>query len=106
MDFIAIRDVLSNIKDMPNHFFYLPADHSSWTLDTQGRFLDDDALNYFDSGLSQKAIEEDWIPTLEKADIEDIIEVANNELGNPTLEDLFNSFIFYIENDAFLQYAD
>nr|WP_218837501.1 hypothetical protein [Gilliamella apicola] len=93
--------MLSNIEDMPYSFFYLPADHSSWTLNTQGVFSLED-----DSNLPKQAIEEGWIPTLEKAEIEDIISVANNELNNPTLEDLFSSFVFYFENDAFLQYYD
>ncbi|OCG79539.1 DUF7716 domain-containing protein [Gilliamella apicola] len=101
MNFITIRDMLSNIEDMPYSFFYLPADHSSWTLNTQGVFSLED-----DSNLPKQAIEEGWIPTLEKAEIEDIISVANNELNNPTLEDLFSSFVFYFENDAFLQYYD
>ncbi|WP_085165005.1 DUF7716 domain-containing protein [Gilliamella bombi] len=108
MNFITIRDMLSNIEDMPYSFFYLPADHSSWTLDTQGVFSleDEDILDDDDSNLPKQAIEEGWIPTLEKAEIEDIISVANNELDNPTLEDLFSSFVFYFKNDAFLQYDD
>ena len=107
MPLISIQNALINIENMANDWFYLPPDSKSWTLDTIGFFCEDEDIDYnYQINLPKQAIEASWIPTLEKADIESIIDVANDQLDNPTLDDLFNSFVFFFENDAFLQYDD
>ena len=107
MALISIQDVLIDIENIPNDWFYLPPDSKSWTLDTMGFFCDDEDIGKnYQINLPKKAIDENWIPTLEKGDIESIIDVAKNQLDKLTLYDLFNSFVFFFENDAFLQYDD
>ncbi|OTP80928.1 DUF7716 domain-containing protein [Gilliamella apicola] len=106
MEFLSIHDLLINIKDMPRFWFYLPPDSKSWTLDTIGFCGVEDIDDNYEINLPKQVIEEGWIATLEQADIEDIVIVANNNSDNPTIDELFDSFVFYFENDAFLQYSD
>lgn len=107
MPLISIQDALINIENMANDWFYLPTDSKSRILDTIGFFCEDEDIdNNYQINLPKQAIEANWIPTLEKGDIESIIDVANDQLDNLTLDDLFNSFVFLYENDVFLQNDD
>ncbi|WP_445081763.1 DUF7716 domain-containing protein [Snodgrassella alvi] len=42
--------------------------------------------------------------TLDGASIEDVIDYAKQQSENVSLEDLFKSFMFYYENDAFMDF--
>lgn len=41
---------------------------------------------------------------LDAAGIEDIIYNARDQLGKPTLEQLFDAFLYYLENDAYIDF--
>jgi hypothetical protein len=97
----SIKEVLLNIAEMPDTWFYLP--NVTWSLDTEGAFSLDsrdfppDSQDY----LPPQVLSEGWIETLEKAMIEDVISNADAQLSNPQVDDYFEAFKFFYQNDAF-----
>jgi len=105
MDLISIREILSSPENNAE-WFYLPPDKHSWTLDTMGVFSLD-AQNFTpesDDFLPKQVKEEGWIEVLDGGTIEEIVANAKAQLGEPSLYDLFRAFIFYYENDAFINF--
>ncbi|MEE4707705.1 hypothetical protein V2K55_18585 [Pseudomonas alliivorans] len=97
----SIRQVLKEISDMPDGWFYLP--DGEWKLDTEGSFSLDsrdfspDSKDY----LPPQVITEGWKETLDTPMIEDVIFNVNEQIASPTIEDYFEAFKYYYENDAF-----
>lgn len=82
---------------------YLPA--PPWNLDTEGAFVvfDKDA----DPAADQRpeAVKQPgWREVLDDAGIEDIVDYARAQRRGATLDDLLRAFIFYVEEDAFLDF--
>nr|WP_197090651.1 hypothetical protein [Yersinia aldovae] len=44
-----------------------------------------------------------WVETLDGASVEDIIDNVGYQLADPKIEQLFEAFTFYYENDAFIE---
>ncbi|MGL4387108.1 MAG: DUF7716 domain-containing protein [Snodgrassella alvi] len=104
MELMTIREILSNPDKIPQTWLYLPPDKTTWNLDTQGIFSLDswDFPPGSDEYLPKQAKNDKCIETLDGSSIEDIVSYAQGQSDNVTLDDLFRSFIFYYENDAFL----
>ncbi len=100
----SIREVLENLDKMPDSWFYLP--NTSWTLDTKGAFSLDsrdfspDSTDY----LPPQVASEGWIETLDTPMIQDVIDYTDQQLPAATVEDYFEAFKYYFENDAFLEF--
>ena len=100
----SIREVLENLDKMPDSWFYLP--NSNWTLDTKGAFSLDsrdfppDSTDY----LPPQVANEGWIETLDTPMIQDVINYTDQQLPSATVEDYFEAFKYYFENDAFLEF--
>ncbi len=106
MTLIRIRDVLLSPEKNPDTWFYLPPNQAEWSLDTEGAFQLDsyDFPPDSDDYLPEQAKENGWIETLDGASIEDVVENAKAQLDKPSLDQLFCAFIYYYENDAFLEF--
>lgn len=97
----CIREVLENVRTMPDAWFYLPV--TPWTLGTRGSFSLDS--RDFPPGST------DYLPSQVKSDgrketlgtpmIEDVISNVDQQLVAATVNDYFEAFKFYCENDAF-----
>jgi len=105
MDLISIGDVLS-FPGNNTEWFCLPPDKNNWTLYTKGVFTLDarDFPPDSDEYLPKQVKNDGWIEVLDGGTIEEIVANANEQLGVPSLEELFKAFIFYYENDAFLEF--
>ena len=105
MNLISIRDVLLHPEKNAN-WFYLPPNPNEWNLDTKGIFSLDssDFPPDSDDYLPEQVKTDGWIGTLDGASIEDVIDYVNNQLDNPSPDQLLEAFIFYYENDAFLDF--
>ncbi|CDL85125.1 DUF7716 domain-containing protein [Xenorhabdus szentirmaii] len=106
MNLVSISKVLLFPEDNPEGWFYLPPDDSRWNLKTEGVFSLDSVDFHYDSDefLPVQAKEGGWIETLDNASIEEIIENARIQLGNPSINELFNAFLFYFQDDAFIEF--
>ena len=103
----TVREVLQN-PTMSREWFFLPPDKNKWTLDTIGKFSLDARDFPPDSNayLPEEVDKYGWVELLSGDDIQSIVEVAKQELENPTIEELFKSLLFYYEYDAFREYED
>ncbi|GEM_PF-584979 len=104
MNLISVRDVLSHPEKNPETWFYLPPNLREWNLNTEGIFSLDsfDFPSDSDDFLPEQVKQNGWIETLDGASIEDVIDNVNNQLENPSLDQLLQAFIYYFENDAFI----
>jgi hypothetical protein len=84
----------------------LPA--KPWTLGTKGIFVkkDKDADPDSEGRIPDIVKQNGWEPTLDAAGIEDIIYNVEDQVDDPTDEQLFQAFIFYIANDAFIDFSE
>ena len=105
MNFVSIGDVLSSPENN-TEWFCLPPDKNNWTLYTKGVFTLDarDFPPDSDEYLPKQVKNDGWIEVLDGGTIEEIVANANEQLGVPSLDELFKAFIFYYENDAFLEF--
>jgi hypothetical protein len=99
---VTIREVLDK-SDTFNGWLYLPKE--PWSLDTEGIFIKEDK-NADPSDPFPPAILEPCHlkEALDAAGIEDVISNAEAQLGSPSIHQLFEALLFYIENDAFIEF--
>lgn len=100
----SMREVLEGLDRMPDAWFYLP--NTSWTLDTKGAFSLDSRDFAPDSTdfLPPQVASEGWIETLDTPMIQDVIDYTDQQLPPATVQDYFEAFKYYFENDAFLEF--
>ena len=105
MNLVSIGDVLSSPENN-TEWFCLPPDKNNWTLYTKGVFTLDarDFPSDSDEYLPKQVKNDGWIEVLDGGMIEEIVANAKEQLGVPSLDELFKAFIFYYENDAFLEF--
>lgn len=97
-DVTTIRRILQDPSAISG-WLYLPP--LPWTLETEGAFVpytkDDDEYS-----IPEAAKRNDWAVTLDSNTIEDIVENACDQVSEPTIDQLFEAFAFYYQNDAFI----
>lgn len=103
MSLISIREVLQE-PEMHSGWLYLP--EQPWTLETQGVFVVDDKDVDPDEDLVPAIVQENnWQEVLDSDTIEDVVENAKAQVVSPTVSQLFEAFIYYVENDAFIDFG-
>ncbi|MCA8258294.1 hypothetical protein LGM89_33960 [Burkholderia sp. AU31624] len=93
---------LKHILERPGDFsgwLYLPP--MPWTLDTEGAFSED-ANDAEDEALPAIACHPGWQVTLDSATIEDIVINAHDQVDEPSVAQLFDAFVYYVDNDEFI----
>jgi len=100
----SMREVLEGLDRMPDAWFYLP--NTSWTLDTKGAFSLDsrDFAPGSTNFLPPQVASEGWIETLDAPMIQDVIDYTDQQLPSATVQDYFEAFKYYFDNDAFLEF--
>lgn len=74
-----------------------------WTLDTEGIFSEDTKGADTDENTAPViATQPGWQVTLDSATIEDIVINAHDQVDEPSVMQLLDAFVFYVENDAFI----
>jgi len=102
---LTIREVLAGDDEFKG-WLYLPS--QPWTLDTEGFFYKVDRnLSPEDERQVRADFEaQGWKSTLSAEDIEDVVDNCEEQIDEPTPEQLLQSFLFYFENDAFKGWSD
>ncbi|MBJ9968580.1 DUF7716 domain-containing protein [Burkholderia seminalis] len=96
---------LRSILEEPTSFsgwLYLPP--PPWTLETQGVFAPY-TKDADDSNIPEIAKRHSWSITLDSDAIEDIVDNTSDQIENPTVDQLFEAFVFYFTNDAFIDWS-
>jgi hypothetical protein len=98
---------LNFILENPGHFdgwLYLPSE--PWSMTTKGFFysidinLSPDEEQKIRGGYEN----EGWKSTLSGDDVEDLVHNCQEQIENPTVEQLLEAFIFFYKNDAFKEW--
>jgi hypothetical protein len=100
---LTLRDVFENLESMKG-WLYLKS--KPWTLNSDCLFYVQD-LNLSDDEQKQKKEQLrslGWVSTLPKEDIEDIVLNTKEQKDDASPNDFLKAFIFYIENDAFIEW--
>ncbi|WP_175924436.1 DUF7716 domain-containing protein [Burkholderia latens] len=93
---------LKHILEHPGDFHgWLCLPQTPWTLDTEAAFIQD-AANTEAATPPTTAPHPDWRVTLNSATIEDIVINAHDQVDEPTATQLFDAFVFYIDNEDFI----
>jgi len=93
---------LKHILEHPGDFsgwLWLPP--TPWTLGTEGAFTESADHTEADM-LPATAPQPGWRVTLNSATIEDIVINAHDQVDEPTVAQLFDAFVFYVDNDEFI----
>ena len=99
---VTIREVLEQ-KGSLFGWLYLP--NKPWKLETQGLFIQEDKDSDPSDPFPPTIIDSCHLSeVLDAAGIEDIIANAEAQIEKPTVDDLYMAFLFYVENDAFIEF--
>ncbi|KWB47022.1 hypothetical protein WL35_11475 [Burkholderia ubonensis] len=93
---------LKRILEQPGDFsgwLYLPP--TPWTLDTVGAFAAD-TTDPDEDTVPDIAKQPGWRITLDSATIESVVINAHEQVDDPGILQLFDAFVYYVENDAFI----
>ncbi|VWB97203.1 DUF7716 domain-containing protein [Burkholderia metallica] len=94
---ITPRTSLKHILEHPGDFSgWLCLPPMPWTLDTEGAFTEDT------DSPETIALQLGWRVTLPIATIEDIVINAHDQVDEPSIAQLLDAFVYYIENDEFI----
>jgi hypothetical protein len=77
------------------HILERPGDFSGWAFSEDTKDAGDDAV-------SAIARQPGWHVALDSATIEDIVINAHDQIDEPSAAQLFDAFVFYVDNDAFI----
>ncbi|WPH23686.1 DUF7716 domain-containing protein [Variovorax paradoxus] len=103
MQTISIRQAIEEINKFKGWLYLGPR---PWTLGSQGFFY---SANLDLSPVDEKKIRDGfeaqgWKSTLSKEDIEDVIENTKDQIEDPSIDQLFEAFNFFYENDAYIEW--
>ncbi|WP_175908400.1 MULTISPECIES: hypothetical protein [unclassified Burkholderia] len=96
---------LKHILEHPGDFSgWLCLPPMPWTLDTDGVFTEDanDADDPETDTPPATAPQPGWRITLSSATIEDIVINAHDQVDEPSVTQLFDAFVFYVDNEEFI----
>ncbi|KVU73227.1 hypothetical protein WK73_17190 [Burkholderia ubonensis] len=95
---VSLKRILEQPGDLSG-WLYLPP--TPWTLDTVGAFAPD-TTDPDEDTVPDIAKQPGWRITLDSATIEDIVINAHEQVDDPGILQLFDAFVYYVENDAFI----
>ncbi|MEH7355521.1 hypothetical protein V7150_18460 [Neobacillus drentensis] len=103
-----LKYILNNVNELPwNEYLFLPID-KKWTIDSVCSVinwdeLDEDELEG-DGDTPIFAIDNNLIFVLDIATIQDIVNNAKQQRPQCSALDLFQAFMYYYNNDAFITF--
>ncbi|KVF72569.1 hypothetical protein WS75_18750 [Burkholderia sp. FL-7-2-10-S1-D7] len=93
---------LKHILEHPGDFSgWLCLPPMPWTLDTEGAFAE--GADVPETGTPPvTAPQPGWRVTLNSATIEDIVINSHDQVDEPSVAQLLDAFVFYVDNDEFI----
>ncbi|WCF09238.1 hypothetical protein NDS46_04865 [Paenibacillus thiaminolyticus] len=99
---MAVRNILNNIKQFEwSDAVFLPEDET-WSLDTQGAILDPDDVEDDSDEVPKFAKDNNLMYVLDIQTVKGIIKNISEQKAECTDNDLFEAFLYYYDNDAFI----
>jgi hypothetical protein len=101
-----MKDVLTNIDKYDwSYALFLPEDEE-WELQTTCAVLDPDDVEEDADEAPRYAIDNKLVYALSIHDIQGIVENAYGQKSDCNIKDLLEAFLYYFDNDAFIEFAD
>ncbi len=98
--------ILNNIESFKwSDALFLP-ENEVWDKHTKGLIQDPDDIENDEDELPKAAIENHFIYTLSIQSIQLIVENAKRQKQNISTDDLLEAFLFYYDNDAYMDFSD
>ncbi len=102
--FIKLRDIL----EKPDTYLWSDAlflpEGEEWTLNTLGLVLNPDDVENDEDEVPLSAKEHSLICALSIQDIQSITDNAHQQKSDCTSEELLTSYLYYYDNDAFINF--
>lgn len=99
---LATTASLKHILEHPGDFSgWLCLPQIPWTLDTEGVFIED-ADDTEAATPATTSPHPDWRVTLNSTTIEHIVINAHDQVDEPTVTQLLDAFVFYVDNEDFI----
>jgi hypothetical protein len=103
-DELTLSDVLKNASELPwDESLCLPAD-GPWTLASPAMLWDQDEVIDDEEELAVLA-PYGVVCVLGLGDVQDIVSNARQQKADCTISELFDAFMYYLRNDAFIQFS-
>ncbi|CAB3770813.1 hypothetical protein GQ57_30030 [Burkholderia sp. MSh2] len=101
---ITTEASLKHILEHPGDFAgWLCLPPMPWTPDTEGKFTEDlKAADADEIAASTVTLQPGWRVTLSNTMIEEIVINAHDQVDEPSVAQLLDAFVFYVENDEFI----
>jgi len=100
MTFLKLGDVLDQADSLSSSdHLYLPFDEA-WTLETRAGLDPSTGLD----GMPEAALEAELEPAIGMDAVQDVVINARDQLGTPAPDQLLAAFLFYYDNDAFIEF--
>lgn len=104
MKVTTIKDVLINAPDLLwSDSLFLP-DTVVWTLETKAVICDPDDVESEDDEIPQIAKEMGLPLSIGIQDIKQVVNHARQQVKDCSIEQLFEAFLYYYDNDAFIEF--
>ncbi|MDM8295772.1 hypothetical protein QUW58_11250 [Enterocloster aldenensis] len=105
--YVTLGDVLKNFKDFKSSEELFLLDEEMWGEDTKGMLLDLEGLKDETEVMKNVKEKQNMVHTdLGISDIKDIVDNAYLQKENCSLNELIKAFIFYYNNDAFINFEE
>ncbi len=101
-ELVTIREVLSNAENLKWSDALFLSDAEEWTLDSRGIIWDPDDVESDEAEVPEIAERNGLYCSMNISTIQEIVENAKQQAGNCSVEILFEAFLYYWDQDAFL----
>jgi hypothetical protein len=103
-DFIELDSILKKVNDFNwSDTLYLP-EEDVWDLTTKGLILDPDDVEDDRDDVPMLAEKNCLIDALSIQTIQSIVKNAYEQRSNCTIEELLEAYLYYFDNDAFIDF--
>jgi len=104
---VRMLGTLGGVLESPDAYpwdgaLFLPADED-WCSST-GCAVIRDEITLYESDNHPFAVEQGMSLALDVATVQDIVQNARMQLSQPSMEQLLSAFLYYYENDAFIEF--
>lgn len=103
---MTIKEILANIDKLEwSDSLFLP-DTEKWSLETQGIIHDPDDIECEEDEVPLIAKENNLFCSINIGTIQDIADNVKQQIPEYSIEQLFDAFVYYWDNDSFIDFDE
>ncbi len=103
----AFKDIITNIMSYSIRcWVYLP-NNDEWTLESKSAVLESEEVppeleSVPDAGVPAFAIDNSLMQALPVSEVQDIVNNAKQQKTDISIDEIFEAFLYYYDNDAYM----